>query len=83
MLEPDAERRRLVEAAAAGCDPDQCERNPACTRGFKHRGFGGHCRLPAGQTRPSKKGARHATLLRLRQNSMAFDDDATPNKGTD
>ena len=22
---------------------DQCERNPLCTRGYKHRGWGGHC----------------------------------------
>ena len=76
---PDAERRRLVEAAAAGYDPDQCERNSECTRGFKHRGFGGHCRLPAGASKPSKKGARHATLQRLRHaDALLPCDEATP-----
>jgi hypothetical protein len=76
---PDAERRRLVEAAAAGFDPDQCERNSQCTRGFKHRGFGGHCRLPAGASKPSKKGARHATLQRLRHaDALLPCDEATP-----
>lgn len=33
---------------AAMEDAGQCERNPACTRGFKHRGLGGHCRVPSG-----------------------------------
>mmetsp|Transcript_43456 Transcript_43456/g.140075 ORF Transcript_43456/g.140075 Transcript_43456/m.140075 type:complete len:101 (-) Transcript_43456:534-836(-) len=29
----------------SGMDPGQCERNPRCTRGYKHGGLGGHCRL--------------------------------------
>ena len=30
----------------AGGQPDQCERNPKCTRGYKHGGHGGHCSIP-------------------------------------
>ena len=29
---------------------DQCERNPLCTRGFKHRGFGGWCSKEANKS---------------------------------
>mmetsp|Transcript_38291 Transcript_38291/g.124524 ORF Transcript_38291/g.124524 Transcript_38291/m.124524 type:complete len:152 (+) Transcript_38291:2-457(+) len=41
----------------SGMDPGQCERNPRCTRGYKHGGLGGHCRLP-GQA-PPKANRRH------------------------
>ena len=40
-----AAQRLEAEALAAGCSPDQCERNPLCMRGYKHRGWGGHCKL--------------------------------------
>ena len=30
----------------AGSQPDRCERNPQCTRGYKHGGNGGRCSLP-------------------------------------
>ena len=35
----------------------QCERNPLCTRGFKHQGRGGHCSL---RKLPSSLGGRSA-----------------------
>ena len=47
--------RRLAEACSAGLDPSQCERNPSCTRGFKHGGRGGHCRLQDGTARGAKR----------------------------
>ena len=35
--------KQVRETAAAKPRADQCERNPNCTRGFKHGGKGGHC----------------------------------------
>ena len=43
-----AASRHLAACQAA----DQCERNPNCSRGFKHRGFGGHCKIVAGVPPP-------------------------------
>ena len=52
-----AAQRLEAEALAAGCSPDQCERNPLCMRGYKHRGWGGHCKLrpapPAAEAAPA------------------------------
>jgi len=63
---PAGKRKRRVERSVGGAPSrapassrgapktapalDQCERNPLCTRGYKHKGWGGHCLLvPAGQ----------------------------------
>ena len=39
-----------------------CERNPLCTRGFKHGGFGGHCSLKAIKGINGSSGSRASTI---------------------
>ena len=40
-----APQEHFAEDAPASTRKGVCERNPLCTRGFKHGGFGGHCSL--------------------------------------
>ena len=47
-------------ALSMGDPEDQCERNPLCTRGYKHRGWGGHCALGRGTGRGSPARGRGA-----------------------
>lgn len=54
---------QLVDAAALG----QCERNPNCTRGFKHGGRGGHCSL---KTRPMTKSTSAAPQSEVNHPSL-------------
>lgn len=42
--EGEGEGEDSIDLYALSCD-DQCERNPECLRGFRHRGKGGHCSL--------------------------------------
>lgn len=77
----DADYRRRVEASTAGLDASQCERHPLCVRGFKHRGKGGHCALPAGTGGApvvSSKRARHLRLLELNSGLEAASKPGTP-----
>jgi hypothetical protein len=40
--------------SAAGFDDSQCERNPLCTRGYKHGGWGGHCCIGKKNAKPAR-----------------------------
>jgi len=53
-----ARRAGFEPGMHSGMDPGQCERNPRCTRGYKHGGLGGHCRLWRRDTSDGRAPAR-------------------------
>jgi len=42
---PPAEKPKASPPSLEDGSVDQCDRNPLCVRGFRHRGRGGHCSL--------------------------------------
>ena len=55
-VKPSEENPAVAEARLAG----QCERNPECTRGFRHAGKGGRCALLKAKRPPRRNAAEQA-----------------------
>lgn len=55
-------------------EPDCCQRNPRCTRGFNHRGHGGHCSL---KTPPPSCSQSGSSRKKARKDTRRIHDEST------